>query len=256
MKPNSLRAALAEGRPAVGHMLLEFGARGIAKILEASGLDFVLIDMEHSGLDFGAVADLLAWFKSTPVAPIVRVPAIHYHLIAPVMDAGAMGIMAPNVRTAEQARQVVAAMRYAPEGVRGLGLGTAHNDYVTPQVPAYFAEANQQNVAICQIESTLALDNLDAIASTPGVDVLFIGHFDLTHSMGIVGEFENPRFLDAIRRVAQTANAFGKVAGIQPSAVAQARQAISMGYRVISMGHDSAVYGNALRSMVQELRNG
>jgi 2-dehydro-3-deoxyglucarate aldolase/4-hydroxy-2-oxoheptanedioate aldolase len=237
-------------------MLLEFGTRGIAKIVEASGLDFVLIDMEHSGLDFGAVADLLAWFKSTPVAPIVRVPAIHYHLIAPVMDAGSMGIMAPNVRTAEQARQVVAAMRYAPEGVRGLGLGTAHNDYVAPQVPAYLAEANRQNVAICQIESTLALDNLDAIASTPGVDVLFIGHFDLTHSMGIVGEFENPRFLDAMRRVAQAANAFGKVAGIQPSVVTQARQAISMGYRVISMGHDSGVYGNALRSMVEEVRNG
>src|SRR2546423_14314588 len=84
MKSNRLRTALAEGRPAVGHMLLEFGTRSIAKIVEASGLDFVLIDMEHSGLDFGAVADLLAWFKSTPVAPIVRVPAIHYHLIAPV----------------------------------------------------------------------------------------------------------------------------------------------------------------------------
>jgi 2-keto-3-deoxy-L-rhamnonate aldolase RhmA len=72
MKSNRLREALAEGRPAIGHMILEFGTRGIAKILEAVGLDFVLIDMEHSGLDFGAVADLLAWFRGTPVAPIVR----------------------------------------------------------------------------------------------------------------------------------------------------------------------------------------
>jgi 2-dehydro-3-deoxyglucarate aldolase/4-hydroxy-2-oxoheptanedioate aldolase len=256
MKPNLLRTALAEGRPAVGHMLLEFGSRGIAKIVEASGLDFVLIDMEHSGLDFGAVADLLAWFKATPVTPIVRVPSIQYHFIARVMDAGAMGVMAPNVRTAEQAREVVGAMRFAPEGFRGLGLGTAHNDYVVPPVPAYLAEANQQNVAICQIESTLALENLEAIAAAPGVDILFIGHFDLTQSMGIVGEFENPRFLEAIHRVATTANARGKVAGIQPGTVVQARQAISMGYRVISMGHDTAVYGNALRGMVDELRNG
>jgi 2-keto-3-deoxy-L-rhamnonate aldolase RhmA len=256
MKPNRLRSALAEGRPALGHMVLEFGTRGIAKIVEASGLDFVLIDMEHSGLDYGAVADLLAWFKSTPVAPIVRVPAVQYHFIARVMDAGAMGVMAPNIRTAEQAREVVAAMRYAPEGVRGLGLGTAHNDYVAPALPSYLEEANHQNVAICQIESTMALDNLDAIASTPGLDVLFIGHFDLTQSMGIVGKFEDPRFIDAVRRVAERASACGKAAGIQPASVAQARQAISMGYRVISMGHDTAVYGNALRSMVEELRNG
>lgn len=147
-------------------------------------------------------------------------------------------------------------MRFAPEGFRGLGLGTAHNDYLVLPVPAHLAEANPQNFAICQIESTLALDNLEAIADTPGVDVLFIGHFDLTRSMGIVGEFENPRFIDAIRRVATTANARGRVAGIQPGTVAQAKQAISMCYRVISMGHNTAVYGNALRGMVNEVRNG
>ena len=252
---NRLRSALAEGRPAIGHMMLEFGTRGIAKIIEACGLDFVLIDMEHSGVDFGAVADLLAWFKSTPVTPIVRVPVTEYHFIARVMDAGAMGVMAPNVRTPEQAREVVAAMRYAPEGMRGLGLGTAHNDYIAPRVPSYLHEANRQNVAICQIESTMGLENLDAIAATPGVDILFLGHFDLTQSMGIVGEFENPRFLEAVRRIAERANAHGKIAGIQPGTASQARQAISLGYRVISMGHDTAVYANALRGMVEEIRN-
>src|SRR5262245_15801472 len=134
MKPNRIRQLLAEGKIPIGHMIIEFGTRGIAKIAEAAGLDFVLIDMEHSGLDFGSVADLLAWFKATPVAPIVRVPAIEYHFIARVMDAGALGVMAPNVRTAGQALEVVNAMRYAPEGNRGLGLATAHNDYVPPRV--------------------------------------------------------------------------------------------------------------------------
>ena len=242
---NRLRVALADGRPAIGHMLLEFGTRGIAKIIEACGLDFVLIDMEHRGVDFGAVADLL----------IVRVPVTEYRFIARVMDAGAMGVMAPNVRTPEQAREVVAAMRYAPEGMRGLGLGTAHNDYIAPRVPSYLHEANRQNVAICQIESTMGLENLDAIAATPGVDILFLGHFDLTQSMGIVGEFENPRFLEAVRRIAERANAHGKIAGIQPGTASQARQAISLGYRVISMGHDTAVYANALRGMVGGIRN-
>jgi len=255
MKSNRLREALAEGRTAVGHMILEFGTRGIAKISEAAGLDFVLIDMEHSGLDFGAVADLLAWFRGTPVAPIVRVPAAQYHFIARVMDAGAMGVMAPNVTTPDQAREVVSAVRYAPAGQRGLGLGTAHNDYIVPPVPDYLHQANQSNLAICQIESTTGLENLDAIARTAGVDVLFVGHFDLTSSMGIVGEFDNPLFVDALRRVASAAKGAGKAAGTQPGTAEQAKRAIDMGYSVISMGHDTAVYSSALKNLVDQVRS-
>lgn len=146
-------------------------------------------------------------------------------------------------------------MRYAPEGVRRLGLGTAHNDFIVPQVPDYLAEANRQNIAMCQIESAMALDNLTAIASTPGVDVLFVGDFDLMQSMGIVGQFDSARFTGALERVVAAASANGKFAGIQPASVTQARHAVSMGYRVISMGHDTGVYGNALRSMAQEVRD-
>jgi 2-keto-3-deoxy-L-rhamnonate aldolase RhmA len=254
LKPNRLLRELSGGRIAAGHMLLEFGTRGIAKICEAVDLDFVFIDMEHSGLDIGDVADLLGWFQATSVTPIVRVPSVEYHFIARIMDAGALGIMAPNVRTAEQARAVVNAMRFGPEGGRGLGLGTAHNDYIVPKVPDYLREANANTVAICQIESTKGLDNLEEIAATPGVDVLFIGHFDLSQSMGIVGEFDNPRFVNALERVAETANRHGKTAGIQPGSPAQAKQFMAMGYRMISMGHDIAVYSNALSAMVKELR--
>ena len=178
-------------------MVMEFSTRGIAKIVEGAGVDFVLIDMEHSGFHIGAVNDLLAWFKATPVTPIVRVPAHDYDFIARVMDAGAAGIMAPNVRTPEEARAVNNAMRYAPEGGRGLGLGGSHNDYLPPDPTAYMREANQNNVILAQIESTTALENLDAIAATPGIDVLWIGHFDLTQSMGIVGQFDHPDFQKA-----------------------------------------------------------
>ena len=255
MKPNRLREALVTGKTAVGHMILEFGTRGIARIAEAAGLDFVLIDMEHSGLDFGAVADLLAWFSGVSVAPIVRVPATEYHFIARVMDAGAMGVMAPNVSTPSQAREVISAMRYAPLGQRGLGLGVAHNNYIVPAVPGYLDEANQSSVAICQIESTMALENLDAIAATPGVDVLFVGHFDLTSSVGIVGELENPRFVEAIRRIANAARSAGKGAAMQPGSVEQAKRALDMEYNIISISHDTSVYGNALKSLADQVRS-
>ena len=215
MKPNLLRQRLAEGRVAVGHMIMEFGTRGIAKLVESAGLDFVLLDMEHGCLELEQIAGLVAWFKATPVAPFVRVPQPFYHFIARTMDAGALGVMVPNVETAEQARAIVNAVKYAPEGQRGLGLGCAHNDYVPPGGPAgcvdYLRSANENTSVICQIESTRGLENLEAIAAVPGVDVLWIGHFDLTQSLGIVGQFENPRFLEAIERVARTARSYWSI---------------------------------------------
>lgn len=254
MKPNRIRDLLAAGKTPVGHMIMEFSTRGIAKIVEGAGVDFVLIDMEHSSFDIGAVNDLLAWFKATPVTPIVRVPSHDYHFIARIMDAGAAGIMAPNVRTPDEARAVVNAMRYAPEGGRGLGLGASHNDYLPPDPVSYMREANQSHVMIAQIESTTALENLDAIAATPGIDVLWVGHFDLTQSMGIVGQFDNPDFLKAMRDVAEACKRHGKGAGVQPGNLDQARAWIPLGYNVISFGADHGVYRNALKAGVEQLR--
>ncbi|MGH9662184.1 MAG: HpcH/HpaI aldolase family protein [Bryobacteraceae bacterium] len=254
MKPNRFRQVVAEGKIPVGHMLWEFGSRGVAKILESTGIDFVLIDMEHTGFDSERVADLVAWFKATPIAPMVRVPQNLYHFLARTMDAGALGVMVANVESGEQARQIVQAVKYAPLGNRGVGLGGSHTDYVVPDPVAYFKESNQSSVIICQIESTRGLANLDAIAHTDGVDVLWVGHFDLTQSMGIPGQFQNPQFLDAVRSVVAAAKRHGKLAGIQPGNLAQADEWLKLGFNVISWGSDIAVYREALRGAVRTLR--
>ena len=99
MKPNRFRQVVKEGRIPLGTMVWEFGTRGMPKILEAADLDFVLIDMEHSTFDGERVADLLALFKATPIAPFVRVPQLLYHFLARTMDAGALGVMVANVET-------------------------------------------------------------------------------------------------------------------------------------------------------------
>lgn len=256
MKPNKIRQRLAAGEIPFGHMIMEFATRGIARVVEGAGLDFVVIDMEHGGNDIGMVADLLAWFQAVDVTPLVRTPGHDYDFVARVMDAGAAGIMAPNVQTAEQAAALNAAMRYAPAGARGLGLGTAHNGYRPPQPDAagYMREANERNVLICQIESVTALDNLEDIASTPGVDVLWVGQWDLTQTMGIAGQLDAPEFLGALAKVVDTAKRHGLAAGIQPGSLPQARAWMDVGYNVISYGADFGVYQSALRSAVSELR--
>ena len=123
-----------------------------------------------------------------------------------------------------------------------------------PDPVAYFREANQNTTVICQIESVTGVANLDAIAATEGVDVLWVGHFDLTQSMGIPAEFHHPRFLEAMRAVVETAKKHGKLAGIQPQNAAQAGEWIAMGFNVISWGSDVTVYREALRSAVTALR--
>ncbi len=233
---------------------MEFEIPGIAKICEAAGLDFVLIDMEHGPLEIPQVARMIAAFKATEISPIVRIPASEYHFVARVMDAGAHGVMAPNVRSPEQARLLNGAMRYAPHGNRGLGLGCAHNDYVRPDSVRYMAEANRENLLICQIESVTALDCLEEIAAVPGVDCLWVGHMDLTHSMGIVGQFHHPDFLAALRKVADTARSTKKFAGIQPGDPSQAREWMEIGYNLISYSTDIGLYAAALAEGAEAVR--
>src|SRR5258706_2116379 len=254
MKENRFQRILHEGRIPVGHMIMEFGTRGIAKILEAAGVDFVVIDMEHTGFDTERIGDLMAWFKATPVAPFVRVPQGFYHFLARTMDAGALGVMVANVETGEQARRIVDAVKFAPLGKRGLGLGTAHNDYIQPDPLSYFDYANRNTTVICQIESETGLENLDGIASTPGVDILWVGHFDLTQSMGIPASFSDPRFTDALKQVVAAANRHGKLAAIQPGSFQQAEEWFRIGFHFLSWKTDITVYRDALKRDIEDLR--
>ena len=255
MKENRFQRVLREGGFPTGHMVMEFGTRGLAKILAAAGLDFVLIDMEHTGFDAERIADLMAWFKATDIAPFVRVPQGLYHFIARTMDAGALGIMVGNVETGEQAKAIVNAVKYAPLGNRGVGLGTAHNDFVRPDPETYFEYANRNSTVICQIESTTGLKNLDAIAATAGVDVLWVGHYDLSQSMGIPGKFEHREFQAALRSVIEAARRHGKLTGIQPGDRDQAERWLRAGFQVLSWTTDIALYRATLQKEIAALRS-
>lgn len=254
MKPNRLKEKLKTGQIPVGHMIVEFGTRGIAQILDNAGLDFVLIDTEHTPFTSADLADLFAWFKSTSIAPIVRIPEVQYHFIARTLDAGALGVMVPDVASGEQARAIVDAVKYAPLGKRGMMMNHAHTDYVAADPVEYTAFANDNTTVICQIESVEGLSNLEAIASTPGVDILWVGHSDLTQSMGIPGQFDNPRFLDALTQVVATADKYGLAAAGQPGNLALAQEWIELGFSVISYSVDHAIYSAALRQGVAAVR--
>lgn len=254
MKPNRLQQTLAAGRRPVGHMIWEFASRGIARILEAADVDFAVYDMEHSGYDISTIADLLAWTHGTTFAPFVRIPEARYHFISRVLDAGALGVMVGNVKTPEQAAYIVDSAKYPPVGHRGLGLSHAHNNYIAPHSAEYLEYANRNTTVICQIESPEGLANAEAIAATPGVDILWIGHFDLTANLGIVAQFDHPLFHAAIETVIQAARKHGKHSAIQPGNPQQLEQWKSKGFDVLSYGADSALYRAALADSIAQTR--
>jgi 2-keto-3-deoxy-L-rhamnonate aldolase RhmA len=198
LRPNSVRRKLQNGGAAFGTMAFEFFTPGLFALAGQAGADFIILDMEHSGVGPDTIKAQLAFARGTGVTPLVRVPGSASHLSAPILDAGAMGIMVPLIETREQAEMIVTACRYRPIGRRGLAFSVAHDDYSGGSVDSKILEANERTLVIALIESERGIQNADAIMAVPGVDVGWLGHYDLTDSMGCPGQVERPEFHDAV----------------------------------------------------------
>jgi len=184
------------------------------QIAKVAGAEFILFDMEHTALDLPDVKRLVACCRGLELPPYVRVPATDYHFIAHALDAGATGIMVPMVETAEQAEFIVSCTRYPPAGRRGAAFGFAHDDYTGGDVAAKIAAADARTLVMALIETERGAANVEAIAAVPGIDVLWLGHFDLTSFMGIPGQFTHPRYLAAVDAIVAAARRHGKAAGV------------------------------------------
>ena len=250
---NPVKLALAEGRHAFGTMAFEFFVPGLCAMAAASGASFVLFDMEHSGAGIGMVKSQCAYARGTGVVPMVRVPETRYPAIASVMDAGARGVMAPMVESAEQAALLVACTRYPPAGLRGAAFGVAHDDYRGGDVAAKVAAADRNTLVIAMVETARGVEHVDAIAATDGVDVIWLGHFDLTNSLGIPGQFAHPAYLSAVDAIAAAAARHGKALGMMAADDVWARDYLRRGFRMISYGLDHLLFQRALSDGIAKM---
>jgi 2-keto-3-deoxy-L-rhamnonate aldolase RhmA len=185
----------------------------------------------------------------------VRVPRGEYHFIARALDIGAHGIMVPMVGSAAEAAAIAAAAHYPPAGRRGAGFGIAHDDYRMAPPPETMARAAARTLTIAQIETVEGLNDVEAIAATPGIDVVWLGHFDLSNFMGIPAQFQHPDFIAAARRIAAAAAAHGKVAGILATDHAWAEEYWGYGYRMLAYGLDHMLFQAALSAGLRDLRD-
>jgi 2-dehydro-3-deoxyglucarate aldolase/4-hydroxy-2-oxoheptanedioate aldolase len=254
MKPNLVKRKLQSGGTSIGTFVFEFATTGIARLAAGGGAEFVVFDMEHTGHSIETIRMLVATSRAVELAPFVRIPATEYHFIARVLDVGAAGLMAPMVESAEQARLMARSAKYPPVGRRGAAFGVAHDDYAGGDIVEKMASANRETLLIAQIETVAGLENVEQIAAVEGIDCLWIGHFDLCNSLGIPGEFEHPKFRDAVERVLAACRKHEKIPGFMAGDVAAGRALLDEGFRAIAYGGDMRLYQTVLSQGISALK--
>jgi 2-keto-3-deoxy-L-rhamnonate aldolase RhmA len=256
MAEQSLKDMARSKAPKFGHFIVEFATPGVGHILKSAGCDFVLFDLEHSGFGFETVKSAIRYFEAGDVAVIVRVPSKEYHHIARAMDMGAEGLMLPMVGTAAEAKHILNSMKYTPDGGRGVALQVSHDRYRPGAVTDKFTAANKRSTLFCQIETAEGVENAEKIAALPGVDCLWVGHFDLSVSLGVPGDFDSKKFTDAIAHVIAAAKKHNKSLGRLVPTVEVGVELNRQGFDFICYSGDVWVLHDALAKAIGELRAG
>jgi 2-keto-3-deoxy-L-rhamnonate aldolase RhmA len=236
MQSSAIKSDVMARRPVAGAFVFEFFSPGMSAILANAGCRYVIYDMEHTGLGFETLKWLFSSCRGLPIEPMVRVPRGEYTWLARALDLGARGVMIPMVESAEHARSIVEACRYPPLGRRGAAFGFAQCDYAGGDVGAKIRAYHERTLVIAQIETERGLERVEEIAAVDGIDVLWVGHFDLSNFMGIPACFDDPRFDAAMRKVAEVARRHGKAAGFMATGAAWIACARDMGFTMIARG--------------------
>lgn len=258
MPTPNLRSLIGTPGPKVGTFLFEFVTPGIGQILAAAGADYAVLDMEHTGFSFETVRQVVRYCQAASLPLIVRVPSQQRHHISRALDAGADGIMVPIVSSVAQARAVLDAAKYWPDGTRGVALGLAHERYAMRSDPLLerFAEQNKRTVIILQVEDPRGAAAAEEIAALPGVDMLWLGHNDLSVAMNKPGAFDDPEFLEHERAAIAAARKHGKSAGRLGVDARQCAGFLELGYDFVAIAGDVWLLQQAFATGLQTVRRG
>lgn len=249
---NTFKQALTNKQPQIG-LWLGLADPYCAEICAGAGFDWLLIDGEHAPNDVRSTLGILQALAPYPVSPIVRPPIGETHLIKQYLDLGVQTLLVPMVETAGQARQLVAATRYPPAGVRGVGSALARASRWNG-IPQYLQQADDQICLLVQVESKTALQNLGEILAVDGVDGVFIGPADLSASLGHLGNPGHPDAAQAIEKAITQIVAAGKAAGILTSDEKLARRYLDMGATFVAVGVDTSLLAGAVRRLAAQFK--
>jgi 2-dehydro-3-deoxyglucarate aldolase/4-hydroxy-2-oxoheptanedioate aldolase len=254
MRINSTRERLLKGETVYGCGLQVYRSPEIPRTFAAAGFDYVFIDLEHGSFNLETAHDMIVSCLLAGVTPIVRPGEVQYTLCARLLDQGAQGIILPRVEDPTALATALSWLRFPPLGVRGFGINPTTIDYETRIMAEIIEHQNRETLAVVQFESAPALECADELLSLKGVDVVMVGPADLSVSLGMPGQFENPRFVEAVDKIIERCNAHGVVPGIQTRSVEMAKTWAGRGMRFVGVATEQVFLLEKCREAVAALR--
>jgi 2-keto-3-deoxy-L-rhamnonate aldolase RhmA len=255
MNENAYRARAERGEVQIGTWVNMIRTPAVLTLLQAAGLDFARVDMEHSPFSMETVADMAALARALNFPLVVRPPEGNREWITRLLDAGVWNLHVPQIDTPEQAAEVASCCRYAPLGERGMyGFGP-HTEYRALAPAEHMATANARVHVTAMLETRRAFARLDEIASVPGIDALTIGPTDLAQDLGVLGTPGQRQVLDDHRRrLVEAARKHGKAVAMLTDSVEGVRQMVALGATIINYSSDVAVLRAGYASVADEIR--
>ncbi len=252
MYTNKLKTILAEGKPVAGCMIQGY-MPALAEIAGLAGFDFLFLDAEHSALSVTECENMIRAAESRAVVPLVRIPNNNSDTILRYLDCGAMGLILPGIANGEEARAVVRAAKYFPLGQRGLN-GVRASDYgMTKPLSEYTADANRETMLLAIIENRDAIENIDDILATDGIDGIILGTSDLSQSLGVPGQGDHPLVLEAKARFIEAGKRSGKPFGTVVRAGESVDAYLAEGMKIL-MVNAYALFGGACKNFVKNFK--
>jgi 4-hydroxy-2-oxoheptanedioate aldolase len=249
---NAFKRAIREGRPQIG-LWSSLGSNIVVEVIAGAGFDWILVDTEHAPNEVPMVLSQLQGLTGGTATPVVRPAWNDAVLMKRLLDIGVQNLLVPYVQTADEARAAVAATRYPPQGVRGVAVTHRANRY--GRIKDYYKRAGEEVCVLVQIESRVALQNIEAIAAVEGVDGLFIGPSDLAAAFGHVGESGHPEVRAAIDEALKRIGKTGKAPGILAPIEADARHWLSLGCVVLAVGSDVGLLARQSEELAGKFKN-
>jgi 4-hydroxy-2-oxoheptanedioate aldolase len=251
VQKNKVKATLRTGGTVTGPIINEARSVSIVKLMALAGHDYLFIDMEHAMFDWETVHNLVQMALVTDICPLVRVTDLQYALVARALDTGALGVIIPRVETREQVEQAVSYAKYPHLGRRGAG-GEGRNGYERLNAREAVETSNAESMVVVQIESTEGINNLEEIASVPGLDVICVGPQDLSISLGVHGDFAAPVFVESIERIVEICSRHGVAVGMVERDAAMLERWHQRGCRFLVCNTEAnMIYQSAARDVEQ-----
>jgi 2-keto-3-deoxy-L-rhamnonate aldolase RhmA len=248
---------LREGKRAVGTMVRLTRNPAVATMAHNAGLDYIMLDLEHGPYTMETVDDIFKVGRPLGLGCFVRVPELAKGYVSRSLDSGATGVMVPMLESVEQAQLLVRWAKYAPLGGRGLGSAAGHSDFMgfsAEATPEFMDKANVDTLAIAQIETAQAIENIDAIAAVPGIDALLIGPNDLAISMGCAGDLLGDTLDKAIGKVSEAAQKHGKIFGMHAPDPLTERW-LPKGLTLVMSNLDTKILATGLKAICEKYKD-